>query len=345
MTGTPGIEQSGAGRSRRCLPLVVLLLGITLVLAGCGGSSQSNPPPPPIPGKLYVTNGSTHSVLRFPSGATGDTAPEATASLGSDTPSWLSIDVAHNRLAILSFVTNSILLVDNASGAMSSPRVISGAATTMSGPNVAALDSTNDLLYVVDNDTKILVFGPLATINGNVAPLRTITLPTPSITGIALDTANNRLFVMDATNTAIDIFDNASSLSGLVSPNRILTGAATQLKISANLLVDSGGRLLVGTGSPLPSVLVYANAATISGNVAPSAAATFATVPLEMAVSPTEDLYVVDGSSSVAVFGNITVGFGSPVASHVISGPHTGLDPLFPNIPPLILGVAFDPTR
>ena len=49
-----------------------------LVLAGCGGSSSSTttPPPPPTVGKLYVTSGSTDSVLRFAAGATGNVSPQ-----------------------------------------------------------------------------------------------------------------------------------------------------------------------------------------------------------------------------------------------------------------------------
>jgi hypothetical protein len=255
------------------------------------------------------------------------------------------LEITHDRLAAASFGTTSVLLLDNVSTGFSTPRIISGAATTMRGPQKVALDSATDTLYVLDNFSTILVFGPASTIAGNVAPLRTLTPATPaSLGGITIDSASNRLFVSDQGGNAIDVFDNASSLNGAVVPTRVISGAATQLNQPGALVLDNAGRLIVAALSA-GTLLVFPNAATSSGNVAPSNVATLIVPPFAMAVSPSDELYVVDGNPAVSVYANIAAASGNISPARVITGPNTTLDPNLPATPALVLGVALDPTR
>lgn len=324
-----------------------------LAFAGCGGGSQQTVPPPnnapTVVGKLYVTNGSTNSILRFPAGATGNVGPQTKVVPPETAPISLALDVAHDRLAAMSFADASVVVMDNASTTLSPARTIAGPATTMRSPHQIAIDSTTDLLYVLNQDivgTHVLVFGPASTINGNVAPLRTFDPSDVPLT-IALDGANNRLFA--SSGLSIEIYDNASTLTGPVTPNRIISGPLTQINAPAGpLTLDNASHLIMATKSFPSTVLVFANAGTANGNVAP---ATFSVIganfPTQLAVSPNGDLYVVDGNPTLNVYSNITAATGSLTPARAITGPNTGLDPpQSPQlIPPLIIGVALDPTR
>lgn len=332
----------------RHLSLFYLPLVLSMVI-GCGGSSSTNNPPPPTIGKAYVTG--NFSVIRFPAGGTGDLPPQITRNLLPEVTGNLAADVPHDRVVATAAgsapgAITEVLFVDNASTTMQPVRAISGTATTLQVPEGVAVDSVNDLVYVLDNSAKLLVFGPASTISGNVAPLRTITAAF-SLFGLALDSANNRLFLADPAGT-INIFDNASTLNGSVVPNRVIAGAATQLAIPVLLVLDSSGRLIVvnqanGVVPPIPfNILVFANAGSANGNVAPAAVFTLSAnqQPVGMAVSPSGELYVVDVSPSVNVYSNITTATGNLAPVRTISGPNTGLvGGVGTN------GIALDPTR
>ena len=330
---------------------------LALSAAGCGGSSPTNVTPPPIIGKAYVAVGGAFSIMRYPAGGNGNVSPEARTILSTEEPGLLALDVAHDRLVTGANGSSihEVVLVDNASTTMQPVRTISGAATTMLFAGHVAIDNVNDLVYVVGASSglavtsNILVFGPASTISGNVAPLRTISL-TLLIAGMALDAANNRLFLSDQAGF-INVYDNASTLNGAVVPNRVITGAATQVVIPGALALDTSGRLVVANRSNIippftNNILIFSNAGAINGNVAPAATAALAANQMAqaMAISPAGELYVVDGGASLTVYSNIATASGSLVPSRVISGPNTGLNPGLA-IPPSVFGVAVDPTR
>jgi len=333
---------------RQLMPFYLsLTLSLSLVI-GCGGSSTATPAPPSI-GKAYVTVTQSFSILRFPAAGMGNMVPQNSLKLLSDAPRYLAADVPHDRVvaAVSGLFAPKIMFVDNASTTLSPLRIISGAATTIKFPESVAVDSANDLVYVSDSSTKVLVFGPASTISGDVAPLHTIT-GAFSVSGLALDAANNRLFLSDAIGT-INVFDNASTLNGTVVPDRVIAGAATQLAFPGVLAVDNSGRLIVSNRgvSPAPNtILAFANAGSVNGNVAPASVVTLSAsqTPVEMAVSPSEELYVVDGNSSLNVYSNIATATGNLVPVRTISGPNTGLSTPLGN-PGGVSGIALDPTR
>jgi hypothetical protein len=319
-------------------------------LAGCGDSSSApiNPPPPTI-GRIYVSKGNENLILRFNAGATGDASPQARLATGPNDPNSVAVDVLHDRLAATSANSApSVDILDNVSGAGSPLRVISGAATTLKFPLRCAFDGPNDVVYVSDNSgTTLLVFGPASTVSGNVAPLRTVTTSF-SFTGMALDAANNRLFLSDFSHNAIAIFDGASTLNGPVVPTRVISGTTTQLNAPDQLVLDSSGRLIVSGpafNGGSSSLLVFANAGTANGNVAPATSSLLDRHVFGMAISSTGELYVADAGTEVPVYGNIATANGAINPIRVIAGPDTGLGFPQPGVPPLTVGIAFDPTR
>jgi hypothetical protein len=323
------------------------------IMSGCGGSTATKPVTP-LAGKIYVTNGSASSLLRFQADMAGNVSPQSKIPTTVPGPVSLAIDTSHDRLAGASVQSLSFLVIDNASTTLGPVRMISGPDTTIQGAVAIAIDGATDLIYVVDSEAsgpKILVFGPASTINGDVAPLRTITIPNASggsNHGLMLDSMSNRLFLADTFASTISVFDNASTLNGTVVPNRVISGPATQLNFPQPMALDSGGNLIVVSNGSPATVLIFANAATANGNVAPANVAGIAVNgAIQIAVSPANELFVVDGGSALNVYSNITKASGNLTPSRVISGPNTGLDvaPQSGLISPFVWGLALDPTR
>lgn len=337
-----------------------------LALGGCGGSSStpnpSNPPPPTI-GQIYVTLANEGQVSRFKAGDNGDASPQGRLNVSPAGPTFIALDVPHDRIAIRSndgtpaiTLVDNVSAINNVSGPATAPRVITGASTTMgTGIGDCALDSTRDLLYVAQivplgaGTGVVLVFGPASTITGNVAALRSFTLAfRPG--GLLLDAANDRLFLSDPVSNAISIFDNASTLTGAVVPARAISGVSTQLQGPDQMVLDSSGRLIVSnprflTNPQSSNILVFANAATANGNIVPTASSTMNQLPSEMALSPAGELYVVDGSAQITVYGGVATASGAINPIRVITGPNTGLGFFQPSVPALPLGIAIDTTR
>jgi len=298
---------------------------------------------------LFISNTNTGSILRFGAGDAGNIAPQDNMGiLPSSDPTNLSLDVTHDRLAVAA-AGDHIVLIDKVSQphVNQSERTLSGPATGLDARDVA-LDSTRDLMYVV-NGGNIALFSPASTVTGNVAPLHRITIAgTFTMLGMALDSANDRIFVSDDDNTRIMVFDKASTLDGPVVPDRVISGAATQLSHPVSVMLDSSGNLIVGGNNFPANILVFANVATANGNVAP-AAASFLTRNgglTQMAVSPAGELFVPGGgTASISVYSNIAKANGNLTPARIIAGDQTLLGSRSPFDPPLLVGVAFDPRQ
>ncbi len=167
----------------------------------------------------------------------------------------------------------------------------------MNRPFGLFLDTSRDILYVTNigtignNTNSILAFhdAGTATANGNIAPDRVISSPggaapadilsTPIAPSVNMD--EDRLFLINRGNNAIYIYDNASSRSGPLDPDRKIAGAATLLTFSGDsanitgaLLVDTSGEnetLFVGQpkdpfSTARGALLIF----SLQGNLAPS---------------------------------------------------------------------------
>jgi hypothetical protein len=259
-------------------------------------------------GKLYVATAG--SLLRFGSALTanGNVAPEATIS-GSQTqlsaPQHILLDVTNNRLLVANQGSASVLIFQSASTASGNiaPNAVLTSPSNMVSPVDIAIDAGANLLYVADGQ-NILVFSGQGSLSGNVntPPVRTVNF-TFTIGAILLDAANNRLFIADPADNAVQILPNASSANGpgtsLVNP---LVGAVTLLQHPNGLAFDGTGRLIVSNLST-PSITIYpASAIPGGGNVPPVASLTGSNTKLagpgqlafNTAAGSSGELYVAD---------------------------------------------------
>jgi hypothetical protein len=311
------------------------------------------PTPTPVPaaiGLIYVTSGSQNSVMRFGNAFTtsGNVSPDATisgAATALSTPISLALDSSANRLFVVSRGSASILVFDQIStktGNAAPDRVITGVATNLFLPIQPFLDKSRDLLYVAD-DIDVLVFAAASTANGNVAVSRDIQVGF-SVGAVVVDTVADRLFLADRTGNTINVYNNASTLNGVATPTRQISGAATGLGTPAGLQIDSSGRLVVSNSSP-PSITVYSAAA--SGNVTPAAIISGSNTgfvsPNQIAFDTTarDTLYVADpGSGAISVFTSFSSANGNLAPTRTITGTATTLTTTGQNS-----GIALDVSR
>jgi sugar lactone lactonase YvrE len=324
-------------------------------VGGGGGGSGATPTPTPAggtAGKLYVSNLTTNSILRYDnaSSASGNTAPAATIS-GSQTllssPQHIFVAPTGDKLFVANQGTAGVLVFDAVStktGNVAPARSISGPSTGLASPVDVALDEPRDLLYVADT-RDVLVFSSGATANGNILFLHDIQAGF-IISALFLDSVNDRLFLADSAANAIHVYDNASTLNLKVAPTRTLGGAATQLDQPSGVAVDAVGKLIVGNAGG-SSITVYVNAAAISGNIAPavviSGASTTLNTPAQIAVSRSTtlvELFVANfNGGNVPIFSDLGSKSGNISPSRNISGGATGLTS------PGVRGITLDTTR
>ena len=231
---------------------------------------------------LYVSNYIASSILVFNNASTASSniAPNRTISGALTTlfnPGGVFVDTTNNRLYVANYGGNSILLFSNASAAdgnIAPNRTISGVLTTLNNPSGVFVDTTNNRLYVAnDTGNSILVFNNASTANGNIAPNRTIsgaltTFNRPS--DIFGDTTNNRFYVANYNENSILIFDNADIATGNIAPNRAISGALTTLNGPMGIFVDTTNNRLYVANYTGNFILVFNNASTADGNIAPS---------------------------------------------------------------------------
>lgn len=332
--------------------LLALLTGCVISPRRDSTGTTTPPPGGTGQGKLYVTNEANNTILRFDNAltATGDQTPAATLNSGQiSVPQYLVIDSANDRL--YAAVTGGVLIYDNAStktGAVNASRLISG----LSAPTDLALDRIHDLLYVTDGG-NILVFANASTANGAATPARTINPLSGGgvfiVAAIFLDTGTDKLYVADSLNSAVNIYDGASILTGSVNAPRTLSGAATLLSNPQGLQVDALGRLIVANNNS-GSITIYANAATVTGNIAPAATITSPAAnmagPSQIFLSTGNELYVADGTAGgIPIFSGVNSANGNITPARDIAGAHTTLSRSGVGSAGTARGVALDPTR
>ena len=338
------------------LCLFGILLGLMIMSAGCGSSSSApSPVPTPVPqGQLYVSNESANAIVRFNKAftTTGNIAPAATISGPTthlNSPEYLALDAAADRLFVANLGGSSILVFDQAStktGDIAPSREITGPTTGLISPVDLAYDKARDMLYVADGP-DILVFNSASTANGDVAPARDIQ-PGFSVSAIFLD-SGDRLYAADPGANAINVYDGASALNNVVTANRSLSGATTSLSQPSGILVDSLGKLIISNAGT-NEITVYDNAATLNGDVAFSAAivgaSTALNVPAQMVLNPgatSGELYVANAfSGDIPIFTGYAAASGNVLPARNISGSATTL---VSSGTATARGIALDPTR
>jgi DNA-binding beta-propeller fold protein YncE len=231
--------------------------------------------------EVYVANRDGHSILVFgnASTATGDLASSRTV-VGAATllfePQNVFFDAAQNRLYVANG-NDKILVFDNAgalSGDTAPARVIAGAATTLDAPWGIQVDATRDKLYVSNfNPNTVTVFDNAGTVNGDVAPSRTISVAPGTLENTAdifVDAPNDRLYVTGRASRSIVVIDSASTANGEITPSRTIAGVATQLNGPVDIFVDIADDRLYVLNQFGNAILVFDNAASVDGDTAPS---------------------------------------------------------------------------
>lgn len=347
---------------------LIVLVSVIAAMSGCvisprrivgqGGSPTPTPSPtgtpsPGIGGKLYVTDQSANSILRFDNALTASTGATPAATIfGSNTglngPQFLKLDAAADRLFVANASGGSVLVFDSIStstgGNIAPTRTITGPSTNpLIAPSDVALDKTRDLLYVADGP-DIFVFSSASTVNGTDQPTKDIAVfsGTAQIQsqGIFLDAVNDRLYITDPARNAIDVFDNASALNSPAIANREISGTSTNLAGPASVALDAFGNLVVANPTN-GSITVYASAATANGDMAPIAtirgSATTLLRPSQVIRNPgntANEIYVADfNANEVAVFSSVSTATGNVAPVRQITGTITAQ------------GVALDTTR
>ena len=287
-----------------------------LLLGGCGGTDS----PATGPGMLFVTvgdyAGSDHAVAIFEmaSALSGDSTPDrrlAGAQTGFQDLYYIGNHVAEadNDLYLADREAEAIWIFSPATsvdGNVAPGRKLQGANVPITGPIAIAVDTDRDILYVVDSgQSRIFVWDNAATIDGNVAPDRTINGVTISRV-IAVDQTNDRLYVCADWGDEIWVLNNASTQDGAVVVNRNINGATTQLDNAYGIELDRSRDRLYVANRNTNAILVFDNVDTINGNVAPrnviSGGATGISTPIDVALDRHRDHIYETNDLSGATF-------------------------------------------
>ena len=184
---------------------------------------------------------------------------------------WL--DEARDVVYASTGASATIYAWDNAS-AINAPRQPDRTITLPSGSGIPCITGGGcaDRLFATwwerPGKTTVAVFDNASTLNGQVAPNRTIDTGAAADYGLAWDCGRDILYVARDGGAAIDIVTGASAADGQVTP-AALTGGATGLNGQIiGLRVDAQTDLLfAGAGSGFLSV--WENASGLGGDVAP----------------------------------------------------------------------------
>lgn len=216
--------------------------------------------------------------------------------------------------------------------------------------------SYSGTLYVLNsgpnnNDGALLRYANAASVDGDTAPTATVSGATTTLLcpyfGY-LDTNADRIYIADPCSAAINVYDNASSQTGNVAPNRRLTGALTTFPAAGTsamlaVTVDTTRDILYvsasNSGLTTATVLVFDHASTVNGNVAPDRAITTPPTAGQMLsynhglhIDTTNDrLWVASSAdSSLVSFDSASTATGSTAPTRTIGGSSTGLSGAFP---------------
>lgn len=150
----------------------------------------------------------------------------------------LSMD-ADRTLYVGNFAVPTIAVFNDApnlNGTVAANRVISSVAFTGARINDVLVDS-NDILYVVLNTNRVLVFSGASNLNGSVMPDSTLVASGAVVLyGIAVDSGGIG-YLADLTGQAILVYDDIATRNGTFAPDRTIKGADTQLRSPIRLSI------------------------------------------------------------------------------------------------------------
>lgn len=183
-------------------------------------------------------------------------------------------------------------------------------------------------LYVSNGGgNSIIRYDQALTDSGNVPPATTITgtntkLNSPAY--ITLDVTADRLFVANTGDLSILVFDNISTKTGNVAPERVIAGATTTLVSPTDVSLDTGRNLLYVADDL--DIHVFASASTATGDIAPAKTLTPGfSVSAIFIDSANDRLYAADQvGQAIDVYDNAsTLAAGPITANRTLQGANT----------------------
>ncbi len=203
---------------------------------------------------LYASyrTGAVGGVLAFANASTidGNVAPVRNITGFGNHDKRIFVDAINDRLYVADSdsVPPSLKVYDNAStvtGDVAPDRTVSGASTNFVFPWGIAVDIGRDILYLSDESGHAIhIFDNASTIDGNIAPSRTVTGATSTLdspSDIAVDPVTDTLYVtnysMGVFPGSLSVWENASTVDGDVAPSRAIEGAATTLEGPKDVVV------------------------------------------------------------------------------------------------------------
>jgi hypothetical protein len=291
---------------------------------------------------LYIANFGLPGVIAYdittPATVNGNIAPDAFLA-GAQTllaaPSDLVVD-GNGGLLVCNLTAKSItgyadaLTLASINGNVTPTRNVQGAATGLVAPVSMAISTANDLVFVAEaNAPTVHVYANASTsaLNGNVAPIRTITSADMNAPRGINFGANDELYVANAGNNTVSVFANASNLNGIVPASRVITSAAFVGLF--DVFVDQNDTMFVVSGALGGNrIHVINNAAIRNGAVSPDFTLTVvgAVNLTAIAVDSTGHGYIVDANNA-AVYGydGIATRNGAIVPDRTLKGINTQL--------------------
>ncbi len=286
---------------------------------------SASPLPPPSEPRLYASS-DNNKLLGWdnPYTINGNVPPDQEVS-GVDTllnsPDGIYYDNASDRLFVANYGGQNVLRFENfsqLSGNVAPDGVLEGLNTGLIGPARVFLDPVNDWLYVTDYDTaSIRVFENASTLDGDIAPIRVIAGGNTNLVGpegIVIDLVRDILYVADSDGNAIRVWGNASTVSGNVAPDRVITGSSTLLATPTDIFLESvADHLYVANlyaPSVSPEITIYHSASTANGDTPPDRCIDISVFafPLGLYLDVSQDMLFLgsSGDGGIQIFHNAT---------------------------------------
>ncbi|MCH7760694.1 hypothetical protein IIA15_04740, partial [candidate division TA06 bacterium] len=192
---------------------------------------------------LFVANfGLSDEILVYTSASTsslnGNLAPtRIITSTDIEDPIGINFGANDDLYVVNSFLNNIVVIAgaSEVNGDVAATRIIDSGAF---GLLFDVFIDSSDTMYVVDAGGFIYTFNNASTLNGNVDPDFTLTVPPANfLTAIVVD-SNGTGYIADRFENAIYSYDDIATLNGALNPDRIIQGDQTQLNGSIRLFLD-----------------------------------------------------------------------------------------------------------
>lgn len=200
----------------------------------------------------------------------GNVAPDRVITIaGANSFSGLAVDSSNDRLYLGAFLGGAKLL------ALANASTLNGAvvpaAQVAASVSWMGLDVVNNRIYTNSSTGPVVtVFDGATTLTNASTPSRVITFMGFDIRKMAVDAANNRLYLSSRSSSPggfnLFSFANASTLSGTIASGDTSSAFRYTLGSAENLILDNGDRLYFWADSAT-DVRIFYNASALSGTV------------------------------------------------------------------------------